>query len=253
MQRWKIRLEYNGTHYAGWQIQPTVKTVQGQLHNIFERFFKHPVDVQGAGRTDSGVHATGQVAHFDVGDSFPIGTTFTAYKMREALNYALRRENISVLQAYKAHRNFHARFSAKARIYIYRISNRSAKTTFYRNLLWHPKSSSVLDARKMHDAAQIFVGTHDFTTFRSQVATHQNPVRTIEYIRVRSIGEEIHIKVKAPSFLHNQVRYIVGALQLVGYGHWEKQKVKAILNIKDRRKGGPLAPPHGLYLSKVCY
>ncbi len=255
MQRWKITIEYKGTNYAGWQIQPDIKTVQGQIELAISTMCStnlNQVSVQGAGRTDSGVHAIAQVAHFDILDNFKIGQTFNEFKMAKALNHFLLKDDISILKAEKVHSDFHARFDAKSRSYIYKLSNRRAPLTFKKGLLWQPRGNK-MDARLMNSAAQLLIGTHDFSTFRAFNATNQNPLRTIDYLHLCEVADEIHLHIKARSFLHNQVRYIIGALQLIGYGHWNGEKLKQVLDAKDRRCGGPLAPPHGLYLSEVKY
>ncbi len=251
-QRWKITIEYKGTDYAGWQIQPEVKTVQGEIMDALSRMCKADITLYGAGRTDSGVHATGQVAHFDLLDNTPVGTNFSEYKMREALNYFIGKQDISILKAEKVGKNFHARFSATGRAYTYRISNRIAPLTYNKGVVWHTGGNK-MNISRMHEAAQYLVGTHDFTSFRHFEATHQNPVRTIDYINVTEVGDEIHINIGSRSFLHNQVRYITAALQLVGYGHWEIIRIKEVLDAKSRLKGGPLAPPTGLFLTEVLY
>ncbi len=246
MPRFKITIEYFGKNYCGWQIQDHCPTAQGAIMQALQKVFKMDIIVQGAGRTDSGVHATGQVAHFDV------DTKMTAHKIREALNYFLYHEDVSILQCEPVSDDFHARFSATSRHYLYRISNRRAPLTFQRDIVWHAGGYN-LDAIKMHDAGQVLVGTHDFTTFRSAIATNQNPVRTLDYLSITEVGDEIHLRCGARSFLHNQVRYITGALFRVGYGKWTIKNIEYCLAIKDRNKGGPLAPPHGLYLTKVTY
>ena len=245
MPRFKITVEYFGKNYCGWQIQAGCPTAQGAIMDALKQLFKVHIMVQGAGRTDSGVHATGQVAHFDV------DTTMSANKIREALNHFLYHEDVSILDCAQVSDNFHARFCATSRHYLYRISNRRAPLTFQRDIVWH--AGYKLDAQKMHDAGQVLVGTHDFTTFRSAVATNQQPIRTLDYVNVTDMGDEIHVRCGAKSFLHNQVRYITGALLRVGYGKWTDADVQHCLDVKDRNQGGPLAPPHGLYLTEVKY
>ena len=252
MQRWKITIKYKGTDYVGWQIQPDGKTVQGEIMRALARMCKINIILHGAGRTDSGVHATGQVAHFDLPDDAPTGTTFSEEKMREALNYFIGKQDISILKAEKVSQDFHARYSATERAYIYRICNREAPLTFNKDVVWYTGGNK-MDADKMHEAAQHLVGTHDFTAFRHYDATHQNPIRTLEYLNVTESGDEIHITCGSRSFLHNQVRYMTGALQLVGYGKWGVNRVKEVLESKNRLQGGPLAPPTGLFLTHVLY
>ena len=252
MQRWKITIEYKGTHYVGWQVQPDGKTVQGSIIDAVSKMCKIKIIVHGAGRTDSGVHATGQVAHFDVPSDAPTGSNFTAEKMREALNYFLANEDISILLAEKVSDDFHARYSATGRAYCYRLSNRKAPLTFNKDLVWYTGGKQ-LNIEHMREASQYLVGTQDFTSFRNFDATNQNPIRTLEYLNIDSHGDEVHITCGSRSFVHNQVRYMVAALQLVGYGGWEINRVKEVLDAKDRLKGGPLAPPDGLFLVGVSY
>ena len=246
MTRFKITVEYFGKNYCGWQIQDDCPTAQGAIMIALKKLFKTDIIIYGAGRTDSGVHATGQVAHFD------INTDLSANKIREALNHFLYHEDISVLQCQAVADDFHARFSATSRHYLYRISNRRAPLTFERDIVWYT-GGFILDAEKMHTAGQVLVGTHDFTTFRSAVATNQNPLRTLDYLTLTDMGSEIHLRCGARSFLHNQVRYITGALFRVGYGKWTTDDIQRCLNARDRNQGGPLAPPHGLYLTEVKY
>ena len=246
MSRWKLTIEYYGKPYAGWQVQPDMPTVQGEIMIALKKLFKQDIPLQGAGRTDSGVHAKGQVAHFDC------DTNLTTLKIREALNHFLFEKYISILQVESVADDFDARFSAKQRQYLYRISNRRSPLTFEKDTVWYT-GGYILDAQKMHDAGQLLVGTHDFTTFRSASSDHQKPIRTLDYLTVESVGEEIHLRCGAKSFLHNQVRYITGALFFVGYGKWTKQHIQMCLDVKDRNKGGTLAPAHGLYFSQVIF
>lgn len=246
MPRFKITVEYFGKNYCGWQIQDDLPTAQGDIMNALQHLFKTHIVVQGAGRTDSGVHASGQVAHFDA------DTDLRAEKIREALNHFLYHRDVSILHCTQVKDDFHARFSATSRHYVYRISNRRAPLTFARDIVWHT-GGFVLDAKRMHTAGQLLVGTHDFTTFRSAAATHQHPVRTLDYLHVDTVDDEIHLRCGAKSFLHNQVRYMTGALFRVGYGKWNESHIQACLDACDRNAGGPLAPPHGLYLTEVQY
>ncbi len=244
--RFKITVEYFGKNYCGWQIQDHCPTAQGAIMQALHQLFKADIPVHGAGRTDSGVHASGQVAHFDA------DTSMTANKIREALNHFLYHQDVSILQCAQVADDFHARFSATSRHYLYRISNRRAPLTFQRDMVWHA-GGYTLNAEKMHEAGQLLVGTHDFTTFRSAMATNQNPTRTLDYLHITEAGDEIHLRCGAKSFLHNQVRYMTGALLRVGYGKWNATHIQRCLDAKDRNKGGPLAPPHGLYLTEVRY
>ena len=244
--RWKITIEYCGAPYSGWQYQPDQKTVEGEILIALKKLFKTDIEIQGAGRTDSGVNALGQIAHFDV------ETDFDEYKMAKALNHYLWNEDISILSAEKVADDFNARFDATQRQYIYRIANRPAPLTFDKQNVWYT-GGFTLDANLMNEAGKLLIGTHDFTTFRASHSDHQKPIRTLDYLTVEEVGEEIHLKCGAKSFLHNQVRYITGALFRVGYGKWTTEDIQRCLDVKDRNQGGPLAPPHGLYLSKVVY
>ncbi len=199
----------------------------------------------GAGRTDAGVHALGQVAHFD------LVKEFAPDKVRDALNHFLRPAPVAVLEAAVAAPDFHARFSAAARRYLYRILCRRSPPTLERGRVWHVVRD--LDAEAMHGAAQALVGQHDFTTFRAAECQAKSPVRTLDRLDVARVGDEVHINAAARSFLHNQVRSIVGSLKLVGEGKWSRRDLAAALAARDRAECGPVAPPDGLYLLRVDY
>jgi tRNA pseudouridine38-40 synthase len=201
--------------------------------------------VTGAGRTDAGVHALGQVAHFD------LDKDYAADKVRDALNYYLRPAPVSVLDAGVADGEFHARFSAAARHYLFRILNRRSPPALERGKVW-PVAIG-LDADAMHAAAQFLVGCHDFTTFRAAECQSRSPVKTLDRLEVFRRGEEIHIEASARSFLHHQIRSFAGTLKLVGEGKWQPRDVKKALEARDRTTCGPVAPPDGLYLVKVDY
>lgn len=245
MPRYKLVIEYDGTPFAGWQIQKDVVTVQGRLLEAVRAFSGEEGKPAGAGRTDTGVHACGQVAHLDLQKDWRAG------KVRDALNAVLRPAPIAILSCEQVDKIFDARFSATGRQYFYRIINRRAPLTFDLDRAWivHQK----LDAAQMHVAAQCFVGYHDFTTFRSVKCQAKNALRTIDEISVQRLGEEIHMRVRARSFLHNQVRSFMGSLKYVGQGKWNGEELRRRLEAKDRHLCGPLAPSCGLYFEKVFY
>jgi tRNA pseudouridine38-40 synthase len=245
MPRYHLILEYDGGPFAGWQRQDNGPSIQGALEDAIEKLSSERVTVTGAGRTDAGVHALGQVAHFDLVKEFEPG------KVRDALNHYLRPAPIAVLEAALATPEFHARFSAKARHYLYRIVCRRAPLALERGHVWHIVRD--LDAEAMHHAAQALVGQHDFTTFRAAECQAKSPVKTLDRLDVRSLAGEIHIEASARSFLHHQVRSMVGSLKLVGEGKWQPRDVAAALASRDRSACGPVAPPDGLYLVRVDY
>lgn len=243
--RYRIMLEYDGGPFAGWQRQENGPSVQGALEEAIRKLSGETVTVTGAGRTDAGVHALAQVAHFDLGRSF------APAKLRDALNHHLRPDPVCVLSAENATPEFHARFSATARHYLYRILNRRSPPVLERGRVWHVARE--LDPDGMHLGAQQLVGRHDFTTFRAAECQAASPVKTLDSLSVRRAGEEIHIEAKARSFLHHQVRSIVGTLKLVGECKWRPRDVAAALDARDRARCGPVAPPEGLYLVRVDY
>jgi tRNA pseudouridine38-40 synthase len=245
MPRYKLTLEYDGTPFVGWQIQDDQMSVQGRLAQAIKDFSGEDVVPRGAGRTDAGVHATAQVAHFDLAKDWEPG------KVRDALNAQLRPDPISVLACARAADDFDARFSAKARHYLYRIIDRRSPLALERNRAWGVFRK--LDAKAMHDAAQVLVGHHDFTTFRSTECQAASPEKTLDRLEVSRHGEIIRIEASARSFLHNQVRSMVGSLKLVGEGRWTKSDLEKALKARDRAACGPVAPACGLYLVKVDY
>jgi tRNA pseudouridine38-40 synthase len=245
MPRYKVILEYDGTPFVGWQIQENGPSVQGRLAEAIKAFSGEDTVPRGAGRTDAGVHALGQVAHFDLAKDWPLN------KVRDALNAQLRPDPISVLACDYAAEDFDARFSAVARHYLYRIVNRRAPLALDRNRAWLVVHE--LDAAAMHDAAQVLVGHHDFSTFRSSECQASSPVKTLDRLAVSRGGEEIRIETSARSFLHNQVRSMVGSLKLVGEGKWSAGDLRKALDARDRAACGPVAPACGLYLAKVDY
>jgi tRNA pseudouridine38-40 synthase len=245
MPRYRVTLEYDGGPFAGWQRQENGPSVQAALERAIFKLSGEEVTVTGAGRTDAGVHALGQVAHFDLEKMFAGDT------LRDALNYHLRPDPVAVLEGQVAASDFHARFSATARLYHYRIVTRRAPLALDRGRAWHIMRN--LDADAMHEGARHLVGKHDFTTFRAAECQAQSPVKTLDSLSVRRAGEEIHIEAKARSFLHHQMRSIAGSLKLVGEGKWRPRDVAAALAARDRSRCGPVAPPEGLYLVRVEY
>jgi tRNA pseudouridine38-40 synthase len=243
--RYRLTLEYDGSPFVGWQRQDNGPSVQGALETAIEKLCGVQVTVTGAGRTDAGVHALGQVAHFD------LQKTFEASKLRDALNHYLRPCPICVLEAMVVDDQFHARFSAVARHYLFRILNRRSPPALETGKVWHV--SCELDEEIMHAAAQMLVGRHDFTTFRAAECQAQSPVKSLDRLDVSRRGEEIHIEASARSFLHHQIRSIAGTLKLVGEGKWTPEQVNSALKACDRRACGPVAPPQGLYLLRVDY
>jgi tRNA pseudouridine38-40 synthase len=219
--------------------------VQGALEDAIEKLSSERVTVTGSGRTDAGVHALGQVAHFDLGKEFEPG------KVRDALNYHLRPNPVVVLDADVADSEFHARFSARSRHYLFRILNRRSPPALETGKVWHV--SPRLDAEAMHAAAQVLVGQHDFTTFRAAECQAQSPVKTLDRLDVSRRADEIHIEASARSFLHHQIRSFAGTLKLVGEGKWTTRDVANALAAKDRARCGPVSPPDGLYLVRVDY
>jgi tRNA pseudouridine38-40 synthase len=245
MPRYKLTLEYDGTPFVGWQVQENGASVAGALADAIERFAGERAEVSGAGRTDAGVHALGQVAHVDLEKEWDTDT------VRDALNAHLRPHPIAVISAERAAGDFHARFSATARHYRYRIVNRRADLAIERDRAWRIAKS--LDAAAMHTAAQKLVGHHDFTTFRSAECQAKSPQKTLDRFDVAREGEDIRIEASARSFLHHQVRSMVGSLALVGEGRWSVDDLAKALAAKDRSACGPVAPAHGLYLVRVDY
>jgi tRNA pseudouridine38-40 synthase len=243
--RYRLTIEYDGGPFVGWQRQDNGASVQGTIELAIASFSGESVTVTGAGRTDAGVHAFGQVAHFD------LTKDFHPDRVRDAINHFVRPSPIAILEAAVADPDFHARFSAKARHYLYRIICRRAPLTLDRGHAWQVVHD--LDADAMHTAAQTLIGQHDFTTFRAAECQAQSPVKTLDRLSVRRAVDEIDVEASARSFLHHQVRSIVGTLKLVGEGKWRPRDVAEALNAADRSRCGPVAPPDGLHLVRVDY
>jgi tRNA pseudouridine38-40 synthase len=245
MPRYKLIIEYDGAPFCGWQIQADQLTVQGVLTDAVARLTGETVLVQGAGRTDAGVHARGQVAHVDLGKDWETDT------VRDALNAHLRPYPVAVLAAERVGGDFSARMSARKRHYLYRILNRRPDLTLERGQVW--RVPRPLDTGAMHAAAQRLVGKHDFTTFRSTECQAASPVKTLDRLDVMRDGEAVNVFASARSFLHNQVRSMVGSLVHVGEGKWTADDLSAALAARDRTACGQVAPPDGLYLMRVDY
>ena len=246
MARFKLILEYDGAPFVGWQRQDNGPSVQAAVEDALRALTGQAVEVVGAGRTDSGVHALGQVAHIDLVDE-----RFDGRKLREALNYHLKPAPIAVLAAAPVPSDFHARFSATARAYLYIIVNRRAPLAIDRGRAWQVRQP--LDVAAMAAAAEPLLGHHDFTSFRAAQCQAKSPCKTLDRLTVTREGNEIHIEAGARSFLHHQVRNIVGTLKWAGEGKWTTHEVVAALAARDRSAAGPTAPADGLYLVSVAY
>lgn len=246
MPRFKLTIEYDGGPYVGWQRQANGPTVQECLEDAVTAFSGERVEVAGAGRTDKGVHATGQVAHIALAS-----TKFDANTVMKAINALIRPEPIAVIAAEAVSDDFHARFSAVERRYRYLILNRRPPAALDAGRVWHV--AVVLDADAMHAAAQRLVGHHDFTSFRATQCQAPSPEKTLDQLDVSRDGDRVVVTARARSFLHHQVRNMVGTLRLVGEGKWSTQDVSAALAARDRTAAGPTAPADGLYLTDVLY
>jgi tRNA pseudouridine38-40 synthase len=245
MPRYKLVLEYDGAPFRGWQRQAEGASVQASLEAAILAFCGEQVQVVGAGRTDAGVHARGQVAHLDLTRPVSVET------LRNALNHHLRPQPIAVLEAAAVAADFHARFSATMRQYRYRIVNRRPPLVLERGRAWQVPGH--LDAEIMHEAAQRLVGRHDFTSFRSALCQARSPVKTLAQLVVVRNGEQIEVAARARSFLHHQMRNMVGTLKLIGEGRWPVARIEAALAARDRAAAGPTAPACGLCLTRVDY
>jgi tRNA pseudouridine38-40 synthase len=245
MPRYKLTVEYDGAPFAGWQIQADGLTVQGVLTAAIEALSGEKTLVQGAGRTDAGVHARGQVAHVDLSKDWDTDT------VRDALNAHLRPHPVAILAAERVAGDFNARTSAVKRHYLYRIINRRADLTLDAGHAW--RVPRPLDAAAMHAAAQRLIGKHDFTTFRAAECQVKSPVKTLDRLGVERHGDELRVTTSARSFLHTQVRSMVGSLVMVGDGKWSADDLTRVLAARDRTACGQVAPPDGLYLMRVDY
>ncbi|MFO8125320.1 tRNA pseudouridine(38-40) synthase TruA [Yoonia sp.] len=249
MPRYALLVEYHGAPFAGWQRQTDQPSVQGAIEAALAKLEPREHAIAAAGRTDAGVHATGQVAHCDM------ERDWDPFRLSEALNYHLKPAPVAILKCAVVADDWHARFDALERRYLFRLMSRRAPLTFEAGQMWQVKHP--LDAQAMQAGADHLIGHHDFTTFRSTICQAKSPVKTLDELRVevvpRDIGTEYRFHVRARSFLHNQVRSFVGTLERVGAGSWRPDDVEAALAAKDRSACGPVSPPHGLYLAGVEY
>ncbi|MDO1559313.1 tRNA pseudouridine(38-40) synthase TruA [Brevundimonas sp. 2R-24] len=245
MPRYRLLVEYDGRAFHGYQAQAGLPSVQEAIEDAIFAFSGERIRLQAAGRTDTGVHATGQVLHADLQKTWPART------VSEALNAHLVPQPVAILEASVAEGDWHARFSATGRRYLYRILNRRAPPALDQGRVWYVKKP--LDTGAMLEAAQALIGTHDFTTFRDVGCQAKSPLRTLDEARVERVGEEVHLHFAARSFLHRQVRSMTGSLAEVGAGRWRREDLIAALEARDRTACGPVAPAHGLYLIGVAY
>ena len=249
MPRYALKIEYDGAPFAGWQRQQSQISVQGSIEKALSNLENKEHAITGAGRTDAGVHAKCQVAHCD------LEKEWEPFRLSEALNFHLRPLPIAVIDCALVDKDWHARFSALERKYLFRLLVRRAPSTHEAGLVWQIGHS--LDLSKMIEASKYLLGKHDFTTFRSSICQAKSPIKTLDEIKIDRIegwsGDEFRFQLRARSFLHNQVRSFVGTLERVGAGSWDPVDVKKALEAKDRSACGPVSPPHGLYLTDVVY
>jgi tRNA pseudouridine38-40 synthase len=245
MPRYRLLVEYDGRPYRGFQAQEHLPSIQGAIEKAVLGFSGQKIRLIGAGRTDTGVHATGQVIHMDLEQDWCPAV------VRDALNAYLMPQPISILEAEKVADDFHARFSATGRRYLYRILNRRSPPAVDQGRVWHVRRP--IDVEAMNEAAQVLVGHHDFTTFRDMQCQSRSPLKTLDVARVWREGQEVHLVFEARSFLHRQVRSMAGSLCQVGIGRWTAADIKTLLEARDRQACGPVAPADGLYLTGVGY
>ena len=245
MPRYRIEIEYKGTGFIGWQRQKIQFSVQGVIEDALFKLTQIPVEIYGAGRTDAGVHALEQVAHFD------LPKVYEPLKIKAALNYYVKPHDIVILNCKEVPSNFHARFDAKSRSYIYKILNSLNPSVINKDLMWHVKPE--LNISNMNSAAQVLIGKHDFSSFRSVHCQSPSAIKYIDEISVTKNDYIITMYIKAPSFMQNQVRIITGCLVKVGKGFWSKEDLKTVLEAKNRKLAAQTAPPAGLYLYKIEY
>lgn len=257
MTRWKLTIEYDGRQYSGFQIQPDHKTVQGEIQKAIKNFSQQDIAITVAGRTDAGVHAYGQIAHFDLDYRHNDGSerVMNGFKMAKAINAHLFPQPIVIVHAEEVPADFHARFGAKQKLYSYRIINRPYMLALDQGRAWWRKTA--LDVEAMREASKVLLGKHDFTSFRDTECQAKSPVRTLDSFEIETRpmlnGQEIIMHTRGMSFLHHQVRNIVGTLSLVGEGKWSANDVQVALDAKERAAAGPTAPSDGLYLVSIDY
>jgi tRNA pseudouridine38-40 synthase len=254
-QRWALTIEYDGRGYHGWQRQPdNIPSVQQAIESAIKRFCQQDITLHVAGRTDAGVHAKGQIAHFDLDYK---KEDLTAFELTKAINAHLKNHPITILKASKVSGDFHARFHAKNKLYQYRVLQRHAKPTTENGLIWHVKKPLALEP--MQNAAKHLLGHHDFSSFRDSQCQAKTPMRSLERADIETQqydhcgGLEYLFSFEGKSFLHHQIRNIVGSLIYVGLGKWDADYMKAVLEAKDRTKAGPTAPPDGLYMVRIDF
>ena len=249
MPRYAMKIEYDGTPFSGWQRQVDRPSVQGAIESALAKIQPGPHTIGAAGRTDAGVHAVGQVAHCD------LTRDWDPFRLSEAVNYHLKPLPVAITDCARVDEDWHARFSATERRYLFRLAPRRAPLALDAGRMWQVKLP--LDAAAMQEGADHLLGLHDFTTFRAAMCQADSPLRTLDELRVEEVpahtGQMFHIHVRARSFLHNQVRSFVGTLERVGSGHWQPEQVKTALEARDRTACGPVCPPQGLYLAAVTY
>tara|TARA_X000000950_G_scaffold76974_1_gene96371 strand:- start:396 stop:1136 length:741 start_codon:yes stop_codon:yes gene_type:complete len=246
MFRYQLLIEYLGTNYKGWQIQKKNKTIQGILQDKIRKLLKENITIVGSGRTDAGVHAIEQSAHFDLKNKL-----LSLDKFINSINHFLKNENIAILKIRKRTSNFHSRFSAKKRVYKYVILNRTSSPVIEKNQVWHVRKKLDLDLMKL--GAKKLVGTKDFSTFRASSCNAKSPIRKMDFVKLKSLNDKIEIQFKSQSFLQQQVRSMVGCLKYLGEKKWDLKKFDKALKSKKRSLCAPPAPPTGLFLSRVFY
>lgn len=249
MHRYALKIEYHGAPFVGWQRQTELSSVQAAVEAALAKLEPRAHKIAAAGRTDKGVHALAQVAHCDMKG------VWDPFRLSEALNFHLKPHPVAIIDCAPVGDDFHARFSALERRYLFRILSRRAPATHTDGLVWQVKQP--LNVPAMQQAADLLIGKHDFTTFRSTICQAESPIKTLEHLQISQVetlaGTEYHFDVRARSFLHNQVRSFVGTLERVGTGSWSPQDVQTALDARDRQACGPVCPPYGLYLAHVTY
>ena len=246
MIRYQLLIEYVGTSFIGWQTQKKGKSIQKTIQNVLSNLLKEKISLHGSGRTDKGVHAMEQSAHFDCQKKI-VDTD----KLIKSLNYFLNKNKISILKIKQKKNNFHSRFSAKERVYLYLIRNNHSPSMLNHNREWNIRKN--LDINLMKKGAKKLIGTHNFSTFRASNCNSKNPIKTINNIQILKSNKQIKIRIKSQSFLKSQVRSIVGSLKYLSEKKWNLKKFNQVFRSKNRKNCAPLAPPHGLYLEKVKY